>query len=305
MGASITACLIAAGHEVVAIEVDPVQRQKATDSVGKFLKEIASEVGRDFDVAHPTRNLTIHESFEPLRPCSIVLESISESLEEKRKVIAEIESVVEKGTIIGSNTSALPITLLQSEARHAERIFGIHWAEPAHILRFMEVICGDRSSPELARKVVSLSKSWGKDASLVKRDAKGFVCNRIWYAMLREACYIVEEGIASIDDVDRSIRNDLGAWLAVTGIFRYLDLTGPKNYYTVMKDLLPDLSRDTTVPRILKDMHESNSMGTQNLKGFYSYSPEEAELWEDKFHRISSDINRLIESYESSEAKDS
>src|SRR5215472_4510229 len=153
-----------------------------------------------------------------------------------------MEKVVPSETLIGRNTSAIPPTELQRGARRPQRILGIHWGEPAHLTRFMEIICGGSTLPAHAERAVELAYHWGKEPSLLCKDVPGFITNRIMYAMLREAFYLVEAGYATIADVDRSLRNDLGYWITFAGPFRFMDLTGIPAYEAVMRDLLPDLS---------------------------------------------------------------
>ena len=106
----------------------------------------------------------------------------------------------------------------------------------------MEVICGQQTTMANARRAMRLARGWGKKPSLLRKDIRGFIANRIMYAMLREAFYLVESGFASIADVDRSLRNDMGYWITFAGPFRFMDLTGIPAYAEVMKDLLPELN---------------------------------------------------------------
>ena len=129
--------------------------------------------------------LEITSDFSSLASCGIVIETITEDLEAKKAVLVQVEHVVPPETVIGSNTSAIPISIFQEGALHPERILGIHWAEPAHITRFMEIICGDKTLPVFAERAVSFARIWNKEPTLVRRDIRGFVTNRIMYAMLR------------------------------------------------------------------------------------------------------------------------
>src|SRR5690606_4515922 len=131
---------------------------------------------------------------------------------------------------------------------------GIHWAEPAHITRFMEIICGKNTDIQYAEKIYTLAEGWGKEPSLIKKDIRGFITNRIMYAMMREAFYLVENGYASIEDVDRSVRNDMGCWLTLAGPFRFMDLTGIPAYLTVMQDLFPELDNSATAPKLIENL---------------------------------------------------
>src|ERR1019366_1571932 len=104
----------------------------------------------------------------------IVIESIVENIETKQQTYRQVEEVVSPRAIIGSNTSAIPLTLLQQNALHPERFVGIHWDEPAHVTRFMEVIAGERTDRRSTSRVMALAIAWGKEPSLLRRDIRGF-----------------------------------------------------------------------------------------------------------------------------------
>jgi len=97
-----------------------------------------------------------------------VIESVVENFKVKRKVISSMEKVVPSETLIGRNTSAIPPTELQRGARRPQRILGIHWGEPAHLRRFMEIICGKNTLPGHAERAVELASHWGKEPSLLR-----------------------------------------------------------------------------------------------------------------------------------------
>ena len=112
--------------------------------------------------------------------------------------------------------------------------------------------------------------------------------------MLREAIYLVESGVCCYEDVDRSLRNDLGSWIALTGLFRFIDITGVRGYETVMKDLNKELCNSPNVPKLMTDLVATGARGISNHHGFYSYTPESAKMWEDKFIKFNYDIRKLI-----------
>jgi 3-hydroxybutyryl-CoA dehydrogenase len=240
---------------------------------------------------------TITDDAGLLKGHEVVIESIIENVSEKKAVYAKLESVLSPTAVIGSNTSAIPVTILQDDLQHPERMLGIHWAEPAHITRFMEVICGDKSDLSYAQIILTLAESWGKEPSLLRKDIRGFITNRIMYAMLREAFHLVEKGYATVEDVDRSLRNDLGYWITFAGPFRFMDLTGIPAYLTVMKDLFPDLDNTTVAPDMMQRIVQEGALGVRNAKGFYPYTPESAEHWEKTFIEFSYDIRKLAEKY--------
>ena len=297
MGTSIATCLVAAGHRVVAIDKDMARRRNLKRRVSVLLRDMRREKLLAKDPARLLKNLSTSDDFGALRSCGLVIESIFENLSEKREVLRKIESAVSPEALIGSNTSALPVTELQRGAHHPGRILGIHWGEPAHILRFLEVICGDETDRRNAEKVMRLASRWKKEPTLVRRDVRGFITNRIMYAMMREAFYLVENGYATVEDVDRSVRNDMGYWITMAGPFRYMDLTGIPAYAAVMSDLLPDLCCSQETPKLMQLVVASGARGTSNAKGFYPYTPAAAKRWEKRFLEFSYEIRALALKY--------
>ena len=297
MGTSIAACLLIAGHTVAAVEVDARKRRRARSAVLALLKGAKNEKLLNGDPSKIIKRLAVSGDYSALAGSRIVIESTVEDLTTKRQVIGKVERAVEPETIIGSNTSAIPITKLQKGARHPERILGIHWGEPAHVLRFMEIICGKNTLPIYAERAMALARHWGKEPSLVRRDIRGFITNRVMYAMLREAFHLVESGYATIADVDRSLRNDYGYWMTFAGPFRYMDLTGVPAYAAVMRDLFPELDCSKKVPRLMKKLVKSGARGVANAKGFYRYTPAQARRWEELFLKFSYEIRALAQKY--------
>jgi 3-hydroxybutyryl-CoA dehydrogenase len=297
MGTSIAACLVASGHSVACVEIDSAKARSAP----KRLLRLLEDADREGLLANTPSSLmdrvSIAGDFAVLADAAIIVESTIEDIAVKRKVISDVESVVSARALVCSNTSAIPVTELQRGATHPERILGMHWAEPANITRFMEVICGAQTAPANAHRALQLARNWGKEPSLLRKDIRGFITNRVMYAMLREAFHLVEAGYATVEDVDRSLRNDFGYWITFAGPFRFMDLTGIPAYAAVMKNLLPDLDCSTQVPRLMQRVVSSGAKGVSNAKGFYRYTPAQAKRWEELFLRFSHEIRRLAERY--------
>ncbi|MCB0686304.1 MAG: 3-hydroxyacyl-CoA dehydrogenase family protein [Saprospiraceae bacterium] len=297
MGSSIATCLLASGHFVTALTNNIREKEGAIKRIDEFLQQLKAEELIDEEPAEVLKKLHITDQYSALKDHAVVIESVVENITEKRKVFAQLETVLTPDTLIGSNTSAIPVTLLQAEMQNPQRLFGIHWAEPAHLTRFMEIICGDQSDIQLAEKFSRLAESWGKEPSLIRKDIRGFIANRVMYAMLREAFYLVENGYATIEDVDRSLRNDLGYWITFAGPFRFMDLTGIPAYLAVMNDLFPDLCNDTKVPATIERLVKEGGKGVRNQQGFYTYSEDTARHWEKLFMEFSFEIRKLAGKY--------
>lgn len=297
MGHSIIACLLAAGHWVVGVTRDVKKRRDTGRHVRLLLKQMKREGLIRKDTAKLAAKLAVSDDFADLGGCGLVIESVIEDISVKLETYRAVERAVGANAIIATNTSSIPVTLLQRDAAHPERFVGIHWDEPAHVTRFLEIIAGEKTAPAVSKRVLALATRWGKEPSLLRRDIRGFITNRISYAMFREACHLVDSGAATFEDVDRSLRNDVGWWMPFAGPFRYMDLMGVEAYYRVMKDLLPELSNSPEIPRAIERVIEAGGRGISNGKGFYRYTPDEAERWKKLFLKFNYEIRRLAMKY--------
>lgn len=297
MGCSITTCLLLAGHPVIAIAPIASDMQTALPRIRHHLERSRKQGLVNESPEFYLKNLLISEDYSELSSAMLVIECTLENMDIKKAVYEKIEAVVGADTLITSNTSALPISMLQSVTKIPDRFFGLHWAEPSHTTRFLEIICGDRSDPIRGEQLYQLSHLWGKEPTLVRKDIRGFIGNRLMYAMYREAFDLVEKGYATVEDVDRACRNNTGYWMTLVGVFRWMDLTGVPAYHTVLKDLWPTLSNRTDVPELIDKIVREGGKGTANAHGFYEYSPEEAKLWEETFTNFSYEIRELALKY--------
>ena len=297
MGCSITTCLLMAGHPVIAVAPLPADLIHAEERIKHHLQKSLEENLTDKTPDYFFERLQITEDYNSLKPCQLVIECTLEDLEIKKQVYQKIEDVIAATAVLVSNTSAIPITILQSHTKFPARFLGLHWAEPSHTTRFLEIICGDQSELHFGEWLYNLSHCWGKEPTLVRKDIRGFITNRLMYAMYREACSLVEKGYATVEDVDRACRNNAGYWMTLAGVFRWMDLTGVPAYHAVMKELLPTLSNQTEVPKLIDDIVKNGGRGVLNGKGFYTYTEEEARLWEETFTEFSYDIRELALKY--------
>lgn len=297
MGCSITTCLLMAGHPVIAIAPVPADLEHAARRIREHLARARQEGLTAQTPESCLQRLTITEDYNELRDCSLVIECTIEDLSIKTAVYGKIEATISPEALLASNTSAIPISILQGLTQRPQRFFGLHWAEPSHTTRFLEVICGEQSDIGKGEHLYKIAHGWGKEPTLVRKDIRGFITNRLMYAMYREAFYLVENGYASIEDVDRACRNNPGYWMTLVGVFRWMDLTGVPAYHTVMKELFPTLNNSTTVPKLIDDIVKAGGRGVANGKGFYEYTPEEARLWEETFTNFSYEIRELALKY--------
>ena len=285
LGRNIATCFLANGFEVIGLIRHEAAAVEACREIERSIEELI-EHG-----AEPSLRQTWREHFvttrddELLTDADMVVESIAEELVAKRELFDRIEARVRLDVPIASNTSSIPIGLLQQGRKHPKRFLGMHWPEMAHATRFLEVIRGPETSDEVIAEVTRLAHRLGREPCLVQKDVPAFIVNRLAYAMYREALHLLETGVADAETIDRSFRNAAGLWASVCGPLRWIDLSGgPALYAQAMQHVLPTLSNTTEVPDTLARLAEDGARGIVNGRGFYDYTPEQAEEWKQR-HR--------------------
>ena len=298
MGRGIAACLVASGLTVVAYDRDPRKAGASAPHIDRALRELARrEIIPGRRHQNWRRRFRVARAIAELGACSLVIETIPEDLPAKRALYQELEAALPAGTVIASNTSAFPITLLQQGRLHPERFVGMHWGEPAHIMRYLELTPGKHSSARALAQAKRLGQRCGKEPAVLREDIRGFISNRMMYAMMREACHLVESGVADVETVDRSYRNDMGWWSLLAGPFRWMDLTGIPAYAEVMKGLFPKLCNDTTLPRMMREIVARGALGTANARGFYPYTQASAKRWQRNWTEFTFEMRKVADKY--------
>jgi 3-hydroxybutyryl-CoA dehydrogenase len=281
LGRGIAACLISRGFRVIGFTRPSSGFESAREYIQTAIDELLAHGATLPKEAVEWRRYYVEaDSIAAFSKCDFVIESIFEDFEAKCALFKEIESVIGPSVPLATNTSALPITSLQKHLIHPSRFIGMHWLEPCHVTRFLEIIRGAQTDDATADAVMQLAQLLHKDPALVRKDINGFIVNRISYAMYREALYLLENDVADVETIDRAFRNVIGLWGAVAGPFRWMDLTGLKSYAAVMETLFPTLSNGTQLPKTMRDLVAKGHNGIFTGRGFYDYTPQQAEFWQ-------------------------
>ncbi len=294
MGSSIVTNFLIAGHEVVGIAPIPADMVGAADRIDAHLSQCKDLGLLKEDASYYRSRLHLSEHYTSLQGCALVLECVIEHEEIKRTVYDLIETNVSRDTVIGTNTSAIPITQLQQSLVNPDRFLGIHWAEPAYATRFLEIICGDQTDMLHAQFTYDLAEQWGKEPTLLRKDIRGFITNRLMYAVYREGLALLEDGSATLEDLDKAFHYDVGSWVSIMGIFQRMDYLGIDRYTRMIEEIFPLLSNMKDAPAIMNKMVDENAAGIRNRKGLYKYTEEEAKKWKKDYMDFSKDIYNLI-----------
>jgi 3-hydroxyacyl-CoA dehydrogenase len=209
-----------------------------------------------------------------LAGCQLVIEAAPERLDLKQELFAEFEQYVTPDAILASNTSGIPITKIAADLQNPERVVGMHWSNPPHMIPMIEVIPGEQTAQSTVDATVKLVQDFGYHA-VVEREVPGFVENRILYAILRECLDLVDRGIVDAAGLDTNVRWGIGYKLAVIGPMELLDMAGLDIYKAVGTYLNPDLSTSGEVSSTILDLIDKGRLGMKTGGGLYDYTPEQ------------------------------
>lgn len=213
---------------------------------------------------------------ELVADADLVIESIYEDIDAKTKVFAQLDDLCPDHTILASNTSSFLPSRLAAATTRPDKVINAHFLNPPFFVPLVEVVPTDETSEETTATVMELLASLGKQPILVEREVPGFVASRLQMALLREALWLVENEVASAEDVDKAISAGLGRRWATAGVLQVLEVAGWDLISRVAADVFPHLS-NTDDPTLLNDLVERGDIGLKADKGFYEWTPEKAE----------------------------
>ena len=292
MGQGIACCLIRFGFHVIAYSRTAAREQETKAHINcSFKKMLDRNIITEFEADEWERRFEYVNSLEKMGDCQFVIETVGESLELKREIYKTIETVVENDVVIATNTSGISISQLQKELSYKTRFIGMHWAEPAEITRYLEISFGESTADYAIEAGRQIGLRCDKQPTILNYNLPGLISNRLMYAMMREAIHLVESGVADIETVDRSFRNDIGWWATICGPFRWMDLTGLPIYAKVMEGIFPELSNEDKLPDLMKEKVSSETK-------FYNYNGNEKEEWEDAWMDFVHDISEISKKYD-------
>ena len=214
---------------------------------------------------------------EVAKDADFVIESVAEDLEVKRKTWKEMEDYVRPDVIFATNTSGLSPTEISSVLTHKDRFVVAHFWNPPYLIPLVEVVPGKWTSEATVDTTWKLMEKIGKKPVALKKEAYGFVGNRLQLALLREALYIVESGIATQEAVDTAVKYSIGRRLSTTGPIETADLGGVDIFYDIAAYLNADLCDSKEASKLLKDAMDKGNLGAKTGTGLYNWTPESIE----------------------------
>ena len=303
MGIGIAQVAATNGCKVWVYDANPKQVELATLGLEKTLTKLVDKQKISTEkMTEILANISIATELKDFSNCNLVIEAIIENKEIKTKVFTELETHVSDSCVIGSNTSSISITSLSSELKIPSRFIGIHFFNPAPLMPLVEIIPGLLTEEKLPEQMYNLMKEWGK-VPVIAKDIPGFIVNRIARPYYGEGLRIVEENIATPEQVDDAMKT-LGGFKM--GPFELMDLIGVDVNFLVTTTVYKDYFYDPKYkPSLLQQrMSEAKLHGRKSGRGFYDYAegaikPEPVKddaLYQEIFMRIISMlINEAVE----------
>jgi len=271
MGHQIALQAAVSGFTVYCTDVKAEALQKAQDFADKWLNgRVEKGKMSAEEVAAVKSRLNFTDSLETAaKNADLVIEAAIEILEIKRQIFTQLDRICPPHTILATNSSYIVSSKIADATNRPDKVLNMHWFNPALVMKLIEVVKGPHTSEETVQTVLEVSRALGKVPTRVNKEIYGFVCNRIFSAITKEACYLLDQGIASIEDIDNAVRNGLGHPM---GPLELLDLTGIDLEYNVLMERFRETGdpKDKPSPALV-ERYALGKYGRKTGSGFYEY----------------------------------
>ena len=272
MGRGIAYLSAVAGYETVLFDADPAALDGAKAAIESILRK-GVEKGKvtESAAADAIARVQLIPDLEPaVSSADLIIEAVPESYDLKVELFGQADLFCGAEAILASNTSSISITKLASNVERRDRFVGMHFFNPPHVMKLIEIVRGDRTSDETMEQVREVAEQMGKTAIFV-RDSPGFATSRLGVAIGVEAIRMLEEGVGSPQDIDRAM--ELG-YNHPTGPLRLTDLVGLDVRLGIAEYLASTLGPRFEPPQLLRDMVAQGKLGQKTGEGFYTWDQQ-------------------------------
>ena len=282
MGHGIGQEFACAGHEVILYDLTKDKLGRAKKRIERNLAEKAGWGLILADEIQPAlyRIQTTTSLKEAAGDADLVIEAVFEDLDLKRQLLRDLDHLCPERTILGSNTSSFMPSMLASATERPDRVLVVHFSFPPPLIPLVEIVRSEATADDVVEAVYDILKAAGKSPIVVQKEAVGFIINRIQAAILREALSIVEQGIATAQDVDIAVKESFGRRLAVAGPIEMIEMqNGWDVAWEIGRQIFPELDVSCEPPPVIQEKIDRGELGFKTGKGFYEWTPESADAW--------------------------
>ncbi len=272
MGHGIAQVAAQSGYQVTLYDVQGSALQRARQRIEASLEKLLgkgriTEADRSAALERIAETATLSEA---LREADVVVEATPERMDLKLELFGEIDRLAPAGALLGTNTSSLSVTEIAGATKRPDAVVGLHFFNPVPVMKLLEVVRGLRTSDETTERALAFGRSLGKEPITV-RDWPGFATSRLGIVLCAEAVRMVEQGVASVEDIDKAMK--LG-YRHPMGPLELTDLVGLDVRLAIMEHLHRELGEQFRPPALLRQMVRAGKLGRKSGQGFYDYGGE-------------------------------
>jgi 3-hydroxybutyryl-CoA dehydrogenase len=269
MGGDIATVFAAKGWQVHVMSPS----QKTRDALGTRLSAGLKKVNAE---ARCAQNVVTYARLEDIAwdKIDLVIEAVTEDLPLKQKLFAQLEKLARPDTPITTNTSNFLVGAVGAGLKSASRVAGLHFFMPAHLVPLVEVVSADTTDAAVAARLEKIMTEVGKAPIRVNKDVPGFVGNRLQQALMREAMWMIHDGVTTAEGIDTAVRFGFGFRFVACGPFMQKEMSGWDTNFAVATSLYPQLHNETTPPPFFKAMVERGHIGMKAKHGFWPWTDE-------------------------------
>jgi 3-hydroxybutyryl-CoA dehydrogenase len=273
MGSGIAQSFAVSGYYVTINDIKEELLNHAQNRISENLSLLMEEGAlTDREKQGAIANITYSVDLEgAVRDADFIIEAIPEVIELKLNLYQQLEEIIKPDAIVASNTSTFPISQLMEKASFAERMVITHFFNPGHLVPLVEIVQHDETKPEIVKTTMDLMRKIGKSPILLKKEIAGFIANRLQTALMREAFYLLKEGVADAEDIDTAITAGPGFRWAFTGPIEIADFGGLDTWQRVFDNVSPVLDQSKEAPDLIRDLVAEGKLGTKSGEGIFTY----------------------------------
>ncbi|UPT59199.1 3-hydroxybutyryl-CoA dehydrogenase [Geobacillus thermoleovorans] len=270
MGSGIANLAALSGFDVILVDIDERMLQKARSRMEAFMDKSVAKGKLTAEQKHEVlERVKGSTSLQEMRQADVIIEAVIENMEVKKEVFSQLDNIAPEHAILATNTSSMSITEIASATNRPSQVVGMHFFNPPQLMKLVEVVRGYKTSDETVEQAKELARKLNKEPVEVKKDSPGFIVNRIMIPQFIEAIRLVEEGVASMEDIDKAVTLGLNYPM---GPFTLQDFAGVDIGLHVMDYFYQEFKDDRfAAPLLLRQLVRAGRLGRKTGAGFYDY----------------------------------